>query len=48
MPLLNTSLGFSRLLVRDRNATSGGDLLLDNVSVAPQGKEFVRLKVTPN
>ena len=48
VPLLNTSLGFSRLLVRDRNATSGGDLLLDNVSVAPQGKEFVRLKVTPN
>jgi hypothetical protein len=48
VPLLNTSLGFSRLLVRDRDATSGGDLLLDNVSVAPQGKEFVRLKVTPN
>ena len=48
VPLLNTSLGFSRLLVRDRDATFAGDLLLDNVSVAPQGKEFVRLKVTPN
>jgi hypothetical protein len=48
VPLLNTSLGFSRLLVRDRNATSAGDLLLDNVSVAPQGKQFVRLKVTPS
>jgi hypothetical protein len=48
VPLLNTSLGFSRLLVRDRNATFAGDLLLDNVSVAPQGKQFVRLKVTPN
>jgi hypothetical protein len=46
--LLNTSLGFSRLLVRDRDATFAGDLLLDNVSVAPQGKQFVRLKVTPN
>jgi hypothetical protein len=48
VPLLNTSLGFSRLLVRDRSTSSAGDLLLDNVSVAPQGKEFVRLKVTPN
>jgi hypothetical protein len=48
VPLLNTSLGFSRLLVRDRNATFAGDLLLDNVSVAPQGKQFVRLKVTPS
>ena len=48
VPLLNTSLGFSRLLVRDRDATFAGDLLLDNVSVAPQGKQFVRLKVTPN
>jgi hypothetical protein len=48
VPLLNTSLGFSRLLVRDRDATFAGDLLLDNVSVAPQGKEFVRLKATPN
>jgi hypothetical protein len=48
VPLLDTSLGFSRLLVRDRNASFAGDLLLDNVSVAPQGKEFVRLKVTPN
>jgi hypothetical protein len=49
VPLLNTSLGFSRLLVRDRNATFAGDLLLDNVSVAPLlGKQFVRLKVTPN
>jgi hypothetical protein len=46
--LLNTSLGFSRLLVRDRSTSFAGDLLLDNVSVAPQGKEFVRLKVTPN
>jgi hypothetical protein len=48
VPLLNTSLGFSRLLVRDRDATFAGDLLLDNVSVAPQGKQFVRLKVTPS
>jgi hypothetical protein len=49
VPLLNTSLGFSRLLVRDRDATFAGDLLLDNVSVAPLlGKQFVRLKVTPN
>jgi hypothetical protein len=50
VPLLNTSLGFSRLLVRDRNATFAGDLLLDNVSVALPiiEKQFVRLKVTPN
>jgi hypothetical protein len=49
VPLLNTSLGFSRLLVRDRDASFAGDLLLDNVSVAPLlGKQFVRLKVTPN
>jgi hypothetical protein len=49
VPLLYTSLGFSRLLVRDRNASFAGDLLLDNVSVAPLlGKQFVRLKVTPN
>jgi hypothetical protein len=50
VPLLNTSLGFSRLLVRDRDATFAGDLLLDNVSVALPiiGKQFVRLKVTPN
>jgi hypothetical protein len=49
VPLLNTSLGFSRLLVRDRSTSSAGDLLLDNVSVAPLiGKQFVRLKVTPN
>jgi hypothetical protein len=47
VPLLYTSLGFSRLLVRDRSTSSTGELLLDNVSVAPQGKEFVRLKVTP-
>ena len=33
VPLLNTSLGFSRLLVRDRTASFGGDLQLDNVSV---------------
>jgi autotransporter-associated beta strand protein len=31
--LLNTSLGFSRLLVRDRSSFESGDLLLDNVSV---------------
>ena len=30
---LNTSLGYSRLLVRDRSATQSGGLLLDNVSV---------------
>jgi hypothetical protein len=49
VPLLYTSLGFSRLLVRDRDANYAGDLLLDNVSVAPLlGKQFVRLKVTPN
>ena len=46
--LINTTQGFSRLLVRDRSTSSTGSLLLDNVSVAPQGKEFVRLKVTPN
>ena len=46
--LINTTQGFSRLLVRDRSASSTGSLLLDNVSVAPQDKEFVRLKVTPN
>ena len=48
VPLLNTSLGFSRLLVRDRDNHPAGDLLLDNVSVAPLlGKLFARLKVTP-
>ncbi len=31
--LLDTSLGFSRLLVRDRSSFESGDLLLDNVSV---------------
>ena len=48
VPLLNTSLGFSRLRVRDRDASFAGDLLLDNVSVVPLlGKQFARLKVTP-
>jgi hypothetical protein len=49
VPLLNTSLGFSRLRVRDRDNHPAGDLLLDNVSVARLlGKQFVRLKLTPN
>ena len=48
VPLLNTSLGFSRVLVRDRNNASAGDLLLDNIAVMPLGKQFIRLKVTPD
>ena len=49
IPLLDTSLGFSRLLVRDRAPTSAGDLVLDNVTVSPLlSKQFVRLLVTPN
>jgi hypothetical protein len=30
---INTSLGYSRLLVRDRSGDQSGGLLLDNVSV---------------
>jgi len=48
VPLLNTSLGFSRVLVRDRDSASAGDLLLDNIAVTPRGKQFIRLKVTPD
>jgi hypothetical protein len=48
VPLLNTSLGFSRVLVRDRASASAGDLLLDNIAVTPLGKQFIRLKVTPD
>jgi len=50
VPLLNTSQGFSRLLVRDRSTSSTGSLRLDNVSVALPiiEKQFVRLKVTQN
>ena len=33
---LNTTLGYSRLLVRDRSTTVTGDLYLDNVSVVPE------------
>lgn len=36
VPTLNTTLGYSRLLVRDRTGTSSGDLYLDNVSVVPE------------
>ena len=33
---LNTTLGYSRLLVRDRTATVTGNLFVDNVSVVPE------------
>jgi hypothetical protein len=39
-PLINTSLGYSRLLVRDRSAAQSGGLLLDNVSVVPEPSEY--------
>ena len=48
VPLLNTSLGFSRVLVLDRDSGSAGDLLLDNIAVTPRGKQFIRLKVVPD
>jgi hypothetical protein len=48
VPLLGTSLGFSRVLVRDRDTNQAGDILLDNMAVTPQGKQFIRLKVTPD
>jgi hypothetical protein len=38
--LLNTSLGYSRLLVRDRSGTQSGGLLIDNVSVVPEPSEY--------
>jgi hypothetical protein len=37
---LNTTLGYSRLLVRDRSSTQSGGLLLDNVSVVPEPSEY--------
>ena len=43
VPLLNTSLGFSRLLVRDRAAGFAGDLSIDNVSVVPEPTTWVSL-----
>ena len=39
-PLLNTSQGYSRLLVRDRSGTQSGGLLIDNVSVVPEPSEY--------
>ena len=39
-PLINTSLGYSRLLVRDRSGTQSGGLLIDNVSVVPEPSEY--------
>jgi hypothetical protein len=39
-PLINTSLGYSRMLVRDRSGTQSGGLLLDNVSVVPEPSEY--------
>ena len=43
IPLLNTSLGFSRLLVRDRAAGFAGDLSIDNVSVVPEPSTLAML-----
>jgi hypothetical protein len=37
---LNTTLGYSRLLVRDRSGTQSGGLLIDNVSVVPEPSEY--------
>jgi hypothetical protein len=37
---LNTTAGYSRLLVRDRSSTQSGGLLLDNVSVVPEPSEY--------
>jgi hypothetical protein len=37
---LNTTLGYSRLLVRDRSAAQSGGLLIDNVSVVPEPSEY--------
>ena len=37
---LGTTLGYSRLLVRDRSASQSGGLLLDNVSVVPEPSEY--------
>jgi len=37
---INTTLGYSRLLVRDRSGTQSGGLLLDNVSVVPEPSEY--------
>jgi hypothetical protein len=39
--LLNTTVGYSRLLVRDRSNTQSGGLLIDNVSVVPEPSEYV-------
>lgn len=36
VPTLNTTLGYSRLLIRDRSATVTGNLFVDNVSVVPE------------
>jgi hypothetical protein len=38
--LLNTTVGYSRLLVRDRSNTQSGGLLIDNVSVVPEPSEY--------
>jgi hypothetical protein len=38
--LLDTSLGYSRMLVRDRSNTQSGGLLIDNVSVVPEPSEY--------
>jgi hypothetical protein len=37
---LNTTLGYSRLLVRDRSAAQSGGILIDNVSVVPEPSEY--------
>jgi hypothetical protein len=39
-PLIDTSLGYSRLLVRDRSSAQSGGLLIDNVSVVPEPSEY--------
>jgi hypothetical protein len=37
---LDTTAGYSRLLVRDRSGTQSGGLLIDNVSVVPEPSEY--------